>query len=176
MLPVAQVAAGTLTVTFTDPGNTTIAAIPVSIVSFTASKVGSSQLFLNVITTSPHGLSVGQTGTMAGTSVPSYNSGIYTVYAVIDSVTMILRKIGIGSIAQNGIGGTFTPNNVPVPLSDTTQQTALFKMPLIVGSPAVLPVPYDNSNIVALYPADLLPSPDGGGGGGSGGGGGTPGR
>ncbi len=173
MLPVAQVAAGTLTVTFTDPGNTTIAAIPVSIVSFTASKVGSSQLFLNVITTSPHGLSVGQTGTMAGTSVPSYNSGIYTVYAVIDSVTMILRKIGIGSIAQNGIGGTFTPNNVPVPLSDTTQQTALFKMPLIVGSPAVLPVPYDNSNIGALYPADLLPSPDGGGGGGSGGGGGT---
>ncbi len=46
-------------------------------------------------------------------------------------------------------------------------------MPLIVGSPAVLPVSYNNSNIVALFPADLPIRPDGGGGGGSGGGGGT---
>lgn len=173
VIPVAQAATGTLTVTFTDPGNAIVSATPVSIVSFTASKVGSSQLFLNVITTAPHGLSVGQFGTVAGTSVPSYNSGTYTVHAVIDSVTLILRRVGLVGIVQNGTGGTFTPSNIPVPSSDTTQQTALYRMPLIVGSPAALPVSYNNSNIVALYPADILPSPDGGGGGGSGGGGGT---
>ncbi len=77
-------------------------------------------------------------------------------------------------LSTSSTGGTVTiPGTITPPLVNTTQQTALYKMPVITGSPAPLPVPYTGLNIVALFPADILFNPDGGGGGGSGGGGGT---
>jgi hypothetical protein len=63
---------------------------------------------------------------------------------------------------------------VSPPATDTTQQTALYQMPIIYGVPAAtLPVSYNDSNVVALFPADAQIITGGGGGGGSGGGGGT---
>lgn len=172
ILPVPQPVVGALTVSFIDLGNPLISASPIPVLTLTSTRSGLSYN-LAVVTSLPHNLYVGIGAvSFAATSNPVYNTGGFTVIGVIDNFNFIVRHIGAPSGPSTG--GTVIPPLVPPPLTDTTQQTSLIRMPTIVGSPATLPIPYTNSNIVALYPADLLPSPDGGGGGGTGGGG-TPG-
>jgi hypothetical protein len=96
------------------------------------------------------------------TSFISQSSGV-TYYTAI--------PVGFSPPVATATGGILVPAAPPV--ADTTQQTALYLMPTLIGTTASLPQSYSNSNIVALFPADLQPNPDGGGGGGPGGGGGT---
>lgn len=179
-LPAPQPLAGTLTVTVTDTGSF-IPPAPVGIrpvISSGLRKTGITEgvppSIVVINTLSPHGLQAGQPFTISA-ATPGYNSA-YTVSSIISPTSLIGTTndpiTAALTVPNTGGGGILTPGTL-IPIIDNTQQTALFKMPLIVGSPAALPVPYTNSNIVAIYPADLLPSPDGGGGGGSGGGGGT---
>jgi hypothetical protein len=69
------------------------------------------------------------------------------------------------TLATTGGGGTIQAVIAP-PGANTTQQVALFKMPISTTTV------YNDSNIVALFPADPrpvpVPSPGGGGGGGGG--------
>lgn len=124
--------------------------------------------------------------TLTWNTVP--NAVTYNIYRSTSSGTEILlvgTSTAILPAPQPNAGvltvsfiddGTPTAATGPVspPIADTTQQTALYKMPAITGSHATVPVSYTNSDIAALYPADLaVPDLDGGGGGGSGGGGGT---
>lgn len=178
VLPVPQVVPGTLSVSFVDDGTPT-AASPVY--NLLAAPNGASLVRSNfappftrwtfTTTVVPVGVVAGRSFTIAGASAPF--NGTYTASSVLGNSVFATTNVGGFPITQTGGGGTLTVAITP-PVVDTTQQTALFKMPVMVGSPATLPVAYNNSNVVALFPADpLLPSPDGGGGGGSGGSGGT---
>jgi hypothetical protein len=97
------------------------------------------------------------------TSFVSQSGGV-TYYTAV--------PVGFTPPVATATGGILTPNAPPV--ADNTQQTALYSMPVLVGTSAILPTSYTNANIVALFPADPVQqiNPDGGGGGGSGGGGG----
>jgi hypothetical protein len=172
-VPVPQVVAGTLQVAFTDLGLATPASLALASSSFFsphAPGTGKTWIFK---TTTAHGLAVGSSYVIAGVNPSSPFNGNYVVSSVIDNFTVVTRILsGFGTGQQlTGAGGTLSVGAPPI--ADTTQQTALFQMPMIVGSPANLPVSYNNSNIVAFFPADPLVLVDGGGGGGSGGGGGT---
>jgi hypothetical protein len=169
-LPVPQVAAGNLTATFVDFG--TAAVGPSSSVSFLTSgpPTNLGHVFVQFSPAQP--ATVGGNVTIAG-ATPAVFNGTYPITSVISSTQVFVQNSNITVANQTGTGGTILFGSPPPPLVDTTQQCALFQMPVIPGSPANLPVSYNNSNIVALYPADARPSPDGGGGGGSGGGGGT---
>jgi hypothetical protein len=115
---------------------------------------------------------IGSTFFVVGASPFQWNQ-TYTVLQLLSSNT-VLVKINSGTIPSTPTTtGLTSTNTVSAPNSDNTQQTALFQMPVIPGAPATLPTSYNNANIVALFPADIQPNPDGGGGGGSGGGGGT---
>jgi hypothetical protein len=179
-LPVPQVPFGNLTVSYVDSGAASSATTPIvpaasNGVEKTSLVVGG-LIVVNFFTLSPHNLTAGNTISAAGVTNANFNAP-YTVLAVTSNITFrattnapSVVALPIGTIS----GGGVVISSGPPPIVDTTQQCALFQMPLIVGSPAPLPVAYNNSNIVALYPADLRPIiPDGGGGGGSGGGGGT---
>jgi len=178
---VQQVPVGTLTVSLVDDGSSSNT-LPNGFVT-KISPAGVSPAIVSFGTNVPNNLAVGQSFTLVGSLAPAspntaFNA-LYTVTGVSSSTSFIASStdpnvIGIAIFNTNftGSAGTLT-FGTPFPTgSDTTQQCALYKMPLILGSPASLPVAYDNSNIVALYPADLR-EVDGGGGGGSGGGGGT---
>lgn len=178
-LPVPQPTYGTLTVSFIDDGTTTQGA------SFTivASPGGASYFQSNhykswtFTTTTPSGIQPGQQFNVSGcTSTGATNpfNGNFTCAAVNGNSVLATQSVPVSLPILSITGGGGTLSLGAPPLSDTTQQTALYKMPVIFGSPATLPVPYNNSNIVALFPADNLPIGTGGGGGsgGSGGGGG----
>lgn len=183
-LPVPQPVAGTLQVTYTDTG----ADAPQGTIAVTSAQLTNIQHlgpptggFLytatwNLASTSqlPVGFGFNYTpGTNANFIAPVS----WAVTSVVNSTQLIAQFLTVLAIPGFNIGDTTTGGTVNVgtapPHLDTTQQTALYRMPTIVGSPAILPVSYNNSNIVALFPADPRPNPDGGGGGGSGGGGGT---
>jgi len=177
-LPVGQVASGTLTVTFTDGGvsqsitpETLISAVytgaqhvpPGAVATFT---VASTALI-------PSGLVF----TLSASSNADFNTK-WMVTGVPSGTQFIAVHLNSYGGPEPGpgestTGGTFAAGGTLPPSVDNTQQTALFQMPVIAGSPAVLPVSYNNSNIAALFPADPGPNPDSGGGGGSGGHGGT---
>jgi hypothetical protein len=186
-LPVSQVAAGTTTVSFTDDGTTTLAGgLPYNLL---ASPNGASVRSVPLVHGPPFrifytfnvqgniSVSFGQSFTIAGCSpslfnqsyvVDSFSGG--TVVAVITQLTSVPDT--------TGGGGTLTVAGLSPPISDTTQQTALYQMPPIVGAQATLPVNYSDANIVALFPADARffgpgAGSDGGGGGGGITGGGT---
>lgn len=185
-IPVAQVAPGTLTVTYVDTGadpnsltvNVTSAA-QLGIVT----RVGNTFFYnatfvVNSTTGIPNGL------------IFTYVPGTNNAFAVTWQITSILSPtqftaLHAGPSVPNLAGATTTGGTfqagVLAPGADTTQQIVLFKMPVIPGLTATLPVSYNNSNIVALFPANLkslstnLPAGGGGGGGigGSGSGGNT---
>jgi len=169
-LPVPQLSLGNLTITFIDDGTPE----PAGSVNLTSVVGGNSAIFDTYWTTvTPHGLSIGQSFTASGVTPPAAFDGTFSVKNILSATQFITRNTLTGNIGQTGTGGSIVATTTPPPSSDNTQQCALFKMPLIAGSPAVLPVSYNNSNIAALFPADILAQIDGGGGGGSGGGGGT---
>lgn len=169
-LPVPQPAIGTLTVTFTDDG---IATSVVNSTLTTASPFGAvvSQDGTTVTwtTTSPHNLKAGFTVDCTNAGIPAL-TGTYKIISVPTTTSFITDNHNNVPASSGGGPGVVTASG-GVPLTDTTQQCALFKMPVISGVTSLLPVPYSDSDIVALYPADILPSPDGGAGGGTGGGG-----
>lgn len=174
-LPVPQLPYGNLTITFVDTGANSPVTSTLPLTHTTkASFPGNTLCTITLTSGTTAGLIPGQGFSVAGESNPAFD-GSWTVAVVIDSSSFqALGPAGIlalpfGTLSLGGIATV----NIPLPSVDTTQQCALFKMPLILGSPAVLPVPYNDSNVVALFPADLPVNPDGGGGGGSGGGGGT---
>ena len=173
-LPVAQLPAGNLTITFTDDG-TDSSALSFNLISGAVTAVLAGPILVASFTlNSTTGIQAGTIFNAVGTSPAAFNN-TWTVTSVVSPTVVIARHFG--SLAGVGLGstcsgGTFSGTGGSPPGADTTQQTALFQMPAIAGTPAMLPVSYNNSNIVALFPADLLLY-EGGGGGGSGGGGGT---
>jgi hypothetical protein len=163
-LPVPQVTPGTLSVTYTDTGAAVTSSVPISTATHNASgNIGT------ITTTSPHGLAPLALIVISGVSFAGYN-GTWVVSSVLSPTQFTIQApLNQFPFTQNGSGGTVA--GTPPPISDLTQQTVLFQMPPIIGQNASLPVSYNKSNIVAVFPADL--DVDGGGGGGSGGGGGT---
>jgi len=172
-LPVSQPVLGTLTVTFTDTG-AAVNQLTVNVATATSNKAGTQ---ISWVTTVPHNLANPTIGvpigiTAAGMTPASFNLQ-YTVTAITGPNSFITDIGDSGTAPSNttATGGSITTNQIHPNIGDGTQQTALYQMPTIVGSQATLPVAYNNSNIAALYPADLN-FVDGGGGGGTGGGGG----
>lgn len=174
-LPVSQPSLGNLTVTFTDDGSASGAAVPLAITQIQKNSYPPNVNVIMTLAAPNPGYGAGAIFVVSGGSNATFNA-TYQVLSSPTSTTLLCS----GPFAISGLpygttstGGTATFLTSP-PVVDTTQQTALFKMPVIVGNNATLPVPYTyGGNIVALYPADLPILPDGGGGGGSGGGGGT---
>jgi len=163
---------GNLTVIFTDTGFGAASGVPISLSSLNPNVSGLAYAYLAAASTVP--IFIGQKLTVAGVN-PSYFNGVYISQASypVGAMIVLVNNANGAPLGVNGSGGTMTPGVVP-PTSDTTQQTALYQMPVIVGNPAILPVNYNDSNIVAFYPADARPIGGGGGGGtGGGGGGGT---
>ncbi len=167
-LPVPQPSAGSLTATYTDDGS------PVTSNSFTVTQASLQSATSAIFTTTGGTPALGIGITYAGGSVAGMNI-VWTVTGIPSSNTFIATGSPTGvPVGTVSTGGTVTTNPTLTPFSDTTQQIVLFKMPVIAGSSASLPVSYNNSNIVALFPALLSSFTSvGGGGGGSGGGGGT---
>jgi hypothetical protein len=160
-VPVPQVGVGTLTVSFIDTGSLTAPSVGIPI--FNVQHITGDSIVIWQ-TVSPVNLSTGAQFTAAGTGVPGLD-GIKTVLAVF-SPTAFSSSNTLGVGAYSSTTGTVTSTQAP-PLTDNTQQTGLYKMPPAVGG-----ISYNNSNLVALFPADL-PILDGGIGGGGGGHGGT---
>jgi uncharacterized membrane protein YgcG len=185
-VPVAQAAPGNLTVSYVDDGTATTA--PVNLVAAPngitklPNNVAIASSLIQFTTQTAFNLAPGEQTQAAGVTNATFN-GFYTVVSIISPTVFIggTNNAGVNALAvgtQSG-GGTVSAG-VP-PAGDNTQQIALFQMPVIVGSPAILPASYNNANIVALFPANLVvgggasgaSGSTGGGGGGSGGGGGT---
>jgi hypothetical protein len=177
-VPVSQVAFGTLTVSFVDTGADT-AGMVYNVVSAIQNGqitvVGATFTYPATWTvTTTVGLTVGSTFIY----VPGTNAAfaiVWRITGIISGTQFTASHSGPfipGFAGSSTTGGTFNAGAVP-PIADNTQQVALYQMPVIAGNPAQLPVSYNNSNIVALFPADPLVLIEGGGGGGPGGGGGT---
>jgi hypothetical protein len=167
----AQPGAGNATATITDTGFA-LSGITSSTFSMGVWPIGStpgSTAFCDVVLMQAQNFPVGSKVTISGQSPAGWN-GVYTVLQWYSTSVLILQTANppVPGTTSNTTG-TISTAAAP-PLSDTTQQTALYKMPVIVGLNAALPLSYNDSNIVALYPADL-PVFGGGGGGGTGGGG-----
>jgi uncharacterized membrane protein YgcG len=173
---VQQVSPGTLSVTVTDTGFTAVGAV----YNIAAAPNGAVEIFGGTftedqftLTTSPPTFPNGTRFTIAGCSILNGN---FTLTGQIGSTLISYssnpaRRPPLPPPVTGG-GGTLTILLTP-PISDTTQQTALYRMPLIVGTAAVLPVAYNYENIVALFPASSGGGSGAGGGGGSGASGGT---
>jgi hypothetical protein len=181
--PVAQVVPGTLSVTYTDDGTSTTApvnllAAPNGVVKLVSNPAVGFSSQVQFTTQTPFNLGIGEAVTAAGIANATFNVPVYSVLAIISAAIVIVgtNDAGVGALAagtQSG-GGTLS-SGIP-PFADITQQVALFQMPVIVGSSAILPVSYGRVNVVALFPADpgtRVNIYEGGGGGGSGGSGGT---
>jgi hypothetical protein len=178
-LPVTQPVFGTLTQSFVDDGTAVVAGAvfnllgapngAVKVVSPPPPPAFTTWTF--TLTVPPSGVTAGKSLIIAGCTPSSFNGNYVSSGVVGNAVISGPTNGGIaGSDPVTGGGGTLTVVTTP-PVADTTQQVALFKMPLIIGSPALLPVSYNNSNVVALFPADINVPDDGGGGGGPGPGG-----
>ena len=172
-LPVAQVALGTTTVSFTDTGADTSPTFNVgSIIDTLFHGVPTNLYTLTLL--APLTLTLGTSFVYAAGSNAALN-GTYTLNNQPSSTVMIVQ--GPSALNLSSTLGTITIAQSP-PLTDTTQQTGLYAMP-----PAANGIVYTNANLVALFPADVfvypdgvpggggpLPGPGGGSGGGPGGG------
>jgi len=173
-VPVAQAAAGSTTVTYTDTGSIAqagglaIVAAPSGLVALSEGLPnGAIQIALQ--TPLAGGYTAGQQAVITGASGPFNGTwttvggspGIPTSFIYVRNTVVPQGTTGGGGTISIGVAGMF-------PAADTTQQTALFRLPTAAGG-----IDYDNDDIVALFPAD--PRPIDGSPGGGGGGGGTPG-
>jgi hypothetical protein len=176
ILPVPQPNIGTLTVSFIDDGTTStgVTFVAATGVKTSPTNVIPGQAVFTVPSTA--GLSIGQQVVVSLSATPQFNTS-FGITGIISPTQFVAASSNVPFCTIFQGTTTLGPCTVAVgqaqPGADTTQQTALFRMPVIPGSVATLPVAYNNSNIVALFPADILPNIDGGGAGGSGGGGGT---
>lgn len=169
-LPVLQPAAGTLTATFTDDG---VASVPISLVLTTGNPFGSvvspdgTQVTWN--TTTPHNLFPGYRVACANAGDNRFD-GNYLILSTPTSTSFVTANSNNVPIFAGGGPGSVTA--LRPPLIDTTQQLVLFKLPVLQATLVNIPIAYNNSNIVALFPANLktLSSPQTGGGGTGGGG------
>lgn len=168
--PVAPPTFGSLTQSFVDDGTGIVA------VSFTVSQLSYANGYgLFSITSIPSGVNplalVGEVFPYSG-GTPATLNGNWQIASFVSQSGGITYytavPVGFAPSVATATGGILTTQAPPT--VDTTQQTALYSMPLLVGSIASIPQSYSNSNIVALFPADIRMI-DGGGGGGSGGGG-----
>ncbi len=176
ILPVPQVAVNSLTASFIDDGTTSQVSPPVII-----TQIASASVYIG-----PHivGITFGSSiagrypvGTVVTYAAGSNNlfNGTYTITSFINSTTLLATTLSANppAAAFSTLGTLTAGTPILPPITDTTQQIALIKMPVIPGTKAILPVSYNNSNIVALFPADLTTfTTAGGSAGGSGGGGG----
>lgn len=166
-LPVPPPSSGSLTVSFVDDGSeVTPTFTVVSIVNslFHGAPTNSYQITLSVSQV----IQTGTTVVYAAGSNASFNGSYVVTSQPSSSVVIVSGPLGSGGSSN---GGSISISQF-TPSSDTTQQTALYSMP-----PAANGAVYSNSNIVALFPADVRPidgSPGGGGGGFNGNQGSTP--
>jgi hypothetical protein len=189
-LPAGQVAAGILSVSFTDLGsNTTVSGVYALLVSNGATEFSGLEpptVFQFATAAQVPQSYVGKAFLISGVTPSSFNATYPQANVIVSGSagsTVICYISSPFTPNQNVSGGGGTVTFAPQPpTSDTTQQVVLFKMPALLGNPAVAPVSYNNSNIVALFPiaspysvqvggASQSSSGGGGGSGGSGGGG-----
>jgi hypothetical protein len=169
-LPVPQPALGTLTASYSVTGSELIGlSLPITSINFNSVQdltktLGISRYQYTVLLASPLNvtLTLPQRFVVTGNSNTNLN-GTFTAISQPTSSTLIVQIDHTGppnaSFEVNGTGGTGTVQPAP-PATDTTQPTVLYRMPTLVGSPAVVPVSYNASNIVAYYPADpFVPNP-----------------
>jgi len=174
-IPTPQVSFGNLTVSFIDTGFPTGGSVTFTLVSAVVTSIIGHNIAGRATFTvdSTTGLVAGMSFTLSGSSNADFNGRNYSIKGVTSETQFTATyNGGVPGLFETTSGGSFSVPIAP-PSTDTTQQVALYQMPVISGSPAYLPVSYDNSDVVALFPADLQVNPGGGGGGGSGGGGGT---
>ena len=123
----------------------------------------------NFTTTGPNAITPGTICVVSGVTPSSFNQTFARGVASVSGNTITIYVIGGELPNLSGGGGTIGfGNGVGPPVANTTRQLALFKMPN-VGN---YPIPYTDTNIVALFP----PAPDvivGGEPAGTGAGGGT---
>lgn len=142
ILPVIQPAPLTATVTFTDDGSSASG----TALSATASSItvgGSPYTTYNW--TTPFTLNPGIPLIATGFTPGTFN-GTFLILSSTTTSALVAGGPGSGS----GTGGTVSFGGNAPPVSNTTQQTALFKMPL-----GQIPITYSNANIVALFPASI---------------------
>jgi uncharacterized membrane protein YgcG len=174
-LPASQVQFGALTVSYIDDGTSTTGPSAI-ILGVSRGSTSTSEVVIILQAPGITGLVLGQTVQLAGVVNPLFDVAGPVDLVVSPTKFNIINHFAPLNTSSTG-GVASVPSIITPPLIDNTQQTALYQMPIIIGSPATLPTPYDDTDIVAFYPADIGPagrvSIDGGGGGGSGGGGGT---
>lgn len=164
-LPVIQPNPITGTISFTDNGSSSVAATSFAINQI---EVAANSNFVTMYLNSVYGsaIQIGQVWTVSGCSTAYFNQN-YTISGTYPS-----NALNATATNTNGatpltafFSGTLTRVNSAPPLTDTTQQTALFQMP----TSGMVPIEYTTSNIVAFFPASLAALgqvPTGGTGGG----------
>ena len=158
-LPVSQPAIGTTTVTFIDSGIVAASTI-VAVSSISAESPFSTTYLITLV--SPLVLQAGVVVTYVAGSNPTLNHNYTVAFNLSNNVLVASGPIsGAGFTSSSGGTISYGTGQLP-PATDTTQQTGLYAMP-----PAVNGIGYDNSNLVALFPADLPIEGNPGGGGGN---------
>lgn len=173
--PVLQPAYGTITQSYVDDGRTNMAQVAVTSMSF-SSATGLATFILSDPNAFFATLNTGSV-TLQYTGGTNYATTNWTVAAVIDVIngvsTVVFTPSGFVPTTGTSTGGNLTV--IGPPLSDTTQQTVLYRCPVIPGLLPTFPVGYGSTffDLVGLYPADnlIIPAGEGGGGGGGGRGG-----
>jgi hypothetical protein len=150
-----------LSATYSDTG-AAVTSLSLAVNSISSTTVPG-EFFINLVNPYTGGLNV---GTYTAGSNTAFNGGYQIIANASNNILQLQSSV---TAVGTSTGGTFVISQSP-PISDTTQQTALYAMP-----PAANGISYTDANIVALFPADARPVdtfPGGGGGFGGGGGGG----
>jgi hypothetical protein len=171
-LPVLQPILGTISVSFSDTGTSTVGTSPLAVSMVVCNGIQLAGTFrANATFSFPSSiaglLAVGNTFPYTPGSDPKFGGGIVWTVNTINSNQSVTATINVAlpgpglTAGEQSTGGTVAVSQSP-PLSDTTQQTGLYAMPSAANG-----LSYSNANIVALFPADT-PVYDGfpGGGGG----------
>lgn len=152
-VPVGQASYGNTTVTFTDDGTSTNNPLFILNVQGQGCAVDALGETITWTLAGTNDFSVGSRVVIGGVANNAFD-GNYTITS-ITSTTQFLTANSEG-VAANTTSQAGTVSPAGPPSEDTTQQIALYKMPLIAGATAQLPVSYTNANIVALFPANLI--------------------
>jgi hypothetical protein len=162
-LPKIQPSPLTATVSFIDDGSF----VPFSHATIAANAVPGEIGFI-YSTTTPPPLTVGQSIIASGYTPGTFN-GTFVVTGVSFNPILARGFVDVSGGPGSGsasVQGTISTATQTPPLSDTTQQTVLFQMPR--STIPTIPASYDDTNIVARFPATVFPLgqvPTGGSGG-----------
>ena len=92
---------------------------------------------------------VGKSVVLEGTGSAYYNGVAASVVSIVSSTQLVIQSATWAPPSrpgfQNTVGGDLQD---PGPVTDTTQQVVLYKMP----NSLTLPIPYTDANVVALFP------------------------